>query len=188
MGLDMFAVRQFYVKQWDCESADERYEVRVERGGKPVLSLQSNRISVVEEEVMYWRKAIHIHEWFVHNVQDGIDDCRTYEVTWENLRELLKVCEKVMKASKLVPGSVPGGMRRNLKDQTWEELREPGLVIQDATVAKKLLPTREGFFSGNTEYNAHYLQHVEATRQWAAEMLADHDAGCPGYINYSSSW
>lgn len=43
----------------------------------------------------YWRKANAIHEWFVKNVQGGKDDCGIYEVTKEQLAELLEVCVAV---------------------------------------------------------------------------------------------
>ncbi len=53
------------------------------------------------EEVGYWRKANHIHNWFVQNVQDGVDDCDPHEVTKEKIDELLSLCKKVMKSKKL---------------------------------------------------------------------------------------
>jgi len=48
-------------------------------------------------EVGYWRKANAIHRWFVKNVQDGKDDCERYRVSKENLEELKKICETVLK-------------------------------------------------------------------------------------------
>ena len=47
------------------------------------------------ENVGYWRKANQIHNWFVENVQEGIDDCNCYEVSEEQLKNLLDVCRKV---------------------------------------------------------------------------------------------
>jgi hypothetical protein len=188
MGLDMHAARRLYVKQWEHESPDERYTVQVAYGGKPVAGIQSDRISAVEEDVMYWRKANHIHGWFVDNVQGGNDDCKTYYVDWDKLRELLARCKEVMKASKLVDGMVLVAMRWKPDDNAWEERREPGKVVKDPTVAKKLLPTREGFFFGCDEYDEDYLDEVVRTRDWAERMLADNDAGVPGEIHYSSSW
>ena len=44
-----------------------------------------------------WRKANQIHNWFVENVQDGIDDCSYHnEVTKEILEELLDICQRVL--------------------------------------------------------------------------------------------
>ena len=56
-----------------------------------------------------WRNAYQIHDWFVRNVQWGEDDCHSYEVSKEQLIELLNTCEKVLnsnnndKAKKLLP-------------------------------------------------------------------------------------
>ena len=49
------------------------------------------------EEVGYWRKANQIHNWFVENIQDGIDDCQYHrEVAKEDLEELLYTCYEVL--------------------------------------------------------------------------------------------
>lgn len=54
-------------------------------------------LSKRNKEVGYWRKANHIHNWFVKNIQDGIDDCAPHNVTYEKLLELKEICEKVLK-------------------------------------------------------------------------------------------
>lgn len=47
-------------------------------------------------EIGYWRKANAIHRWFVENCQGGEDNCATYGVSHEELKELKRVCEKVL--------------------------------------------------------------------------------------------
>ena len=47
-------------------------------------------------EVGFWRKANHIHNWFVVNCQDGVDECQETEISKENLEELLSICKKVL--------------------------------------------------------------------------------------------
>lgn len=188
MGLDMYAARKIDVKQWDHQSKDERYTVQIARGGKAVSGIQSDRISGVEEDRMYWRKANHIHGWFVDNVQDGQDDCKEYQVDDDRLRALLVTCQKVIEASKLVDGMVYMGEEWDSKKQAWATLREPGKLIEDPTVAKALLPTRKGFFFGCYEYDEDYLNQVIRTKDWAYRMLVDSKAGVPGDIYYSSSW
>lgn len=47
-------------------------------------------------EVAYWRKANQVHNWFVMNVQNGVDECGSYEVTKENLQELCNICLSVL--------------------------------------------------------------------------------------------
>ena len=51
----------------------------------------------IMEQVGYWRKANQIHNWFVENVQDGVDDCDYHrEVTKEDLEELLDICHEIL--------------------------------------------------------------------------------------------
>lgn len=188
MGLDMYAHRRVYVKQWEHQKPEERFTVRIERGGKPVAGIQSDRILAVEEDVMYWRKANHIHAWFVENVQSGNDDQRKYLVDWDVLRNLLMLCEKVIEASRLGDGMVYAGTEWSRENPVPTERRELGRVIEDPTVAMELLPTRSGFFFGSTEYDEGYLNDVVRTRDWAKSMIEDHENGVPGDIEYSSWW
>ncbi len=107
MGLDMYLSKRTYVKRWDHQKPERQHEVIVNRGGKPREDIDSSRISEVIEQVMYWRKANHIHKWFVDNVQDGVDDCREYWVSEEQIKELLNLCEEVLesKDSDMLPTS-----------------------------------------------------------------------------------
>ena len=94
---------------------------------------------------------------------------------------------KVIAASKLVDGMVANGYTYNENRERIYQ-REPGKVIEDATVAKALLPTREGCFFGLPEYDEWYLEEVVRTRAWAAQMLTDIKEGLVNGIFYSSSW
>jgi len=71
------------------------------------MLLLPERISEVVEEVMYWRKANHLHQWFVDNCQDGQDDCREAYVSTSQLQELLNLINVVLndnsKAEDLLP-------------------------------------------------------------------------------------
>lgn len=61
----------------------------------------------VDIPVAYWRKANQIHQWFVMNVQSGVDECEEHTVSRERLQELVNVCTEVLddhsKASALLP-------------------------------------------------------------------------------------
>jgi hypothetical protein len=107
MGLDMYLSKKTYVQRWDHQSPEETYNVMVTQGGNSVDHIQSNRVSYVEEQVGYWRKANAIHKWFVDNVQDGNDNCGTYMVEIDDLLNLLDLCKQVRdtpeKAEELLP-------------------------------------------------------------------------------------
>src|SRR5437764_462698 len=105
MGLDMYLVKKTYVKNHRFTKPEEQYQVTIIKGGQPA-AIKPERITAITEEVAYWRKANHIHKWFVDNVQDGVDDCKEYYVTREQLQELLSRCEQVSAASKLIDGKV----------------------------------------------------------------------------------
>lgn len=184
----MYAVRKVYVKQWDHDKPEERYTVQISKGGKPVPGIQPDRISEIEEQVMYWRKANHIHAWIVENVQDDADNRGSYYVDWEILRVLLSICKEVIKVSKLVEGTVYAGTVYSQENPKGLVQRTAGKVIEDATIAKKLLPRSSGFFFGSQEYDADYLQDVKDTRDWVAQMFEDQKNGVPGDIYYSASW
>ena len=69
--------------------------------------IQIPRVKYIVEEIAVWRKANAIHQWFVNNVQDGEDDNRLYDVSTEQLKQLLTLCRQVLKdpnkASDLLP-------------------------------------------------------------------------------------
>lgn len=71
------------------------------------MGLDMFLFKVQREKVGYWRKANAIHRWFVENVQDGVDDCRSYNVSREQLEELLWLCKNVRDGKIDPEGSLP---------------------------------------------------------------------------------
>lgn len=137
------------------------------------------------EQIGYWRKANHIHNWFVENVQDGIDECDTYEVTKEQLEDLLNVCRKVLDGSKLVKGKVVNGQK--YENGKMVNIYQDGEYIEDSSVAKELLPTTSGFFFGGTEYDEWYYKDVENTISIIENVLRTTDFEHE-VVMYHSSW
>ena len=89
----MYLKKKIFVgAHYDHREVAGTVEITVD--GKP-LPIKFKRISYIEEEVGYWRKANHIHRWFVENVQEGKDDCGTYYVSVDKLKKLLDDCKKV---------------------------------------------------------------------------------------------
>jgi len=107
MGLDMYLSKKTYVKNWDFMKPEERTEVVITKGGKPVENIKASRVKYIEEEVGYWRKANQIHRWFVDNVQNGEDDCGDYWVSGDKLKELLELCKKVDADNSLAEDLLP---------------------------------------------------------------------------------
>jgi hypothetical protein len=107
MGLDQYLKKKLYVKRWNHSHDHSIYEITVTRGGGMSTSVNPARITHIEEEVGYWRKANHIHQWFVENVQGGNDDCREYYVDYDKLTELLDICKRVKEDPSLAEELLP---------------------------------------------------------------------------------
>jgi hypothetical protein len=107
MGLDSYLYKKNYVRQGEWVKPEYRTEVEVKTGGEIDKTIKPERIRYIVEEVAYWRKANQIHNWFVQNVQKGIDECQTSFVSREQLEELLDVCNKVIEDNSLAPTLLP---------------------------------------------------------------------------------
>ena len=130
--------------------------------------------------VAYWRKANAIHQWFVDNVQGGVDDCQEYEVSRDQLRELLDIVTELLK-------HVDKGEPVKERDIFGGEYDSYPNLTMDVDAAKASLPTQQGFFFGSTNYDEWYVQDLEITRDQLAQILEDKKlAGF--YFNYRSSW
>ena len=107
MGLDMYLARRTYVKKWPFQSDKEKINVSVRKENHDVVGIDKEKISHILEDVMYWRKANHIHNWFVKNVQDNNDNCAEYHLDAEVLRRLIKDCKTVLEDNSKAPKILP---------------------------------------------------------------------------------
>ena len=122
-------------------------------------------------EAAYWRKANQVHNWFVENVQEGVDDCGAYEVTIDELQHLIDLCSKakdIMDASS----------RDESADGEYD-----GEVVEKLN---ELLPTTSGFFFGTTEYDEWYYSQIEDTINQLEKVKENHEDGVT--YKYCSSW
>lgn len=73
------------------------------------IKINFSKVSAIIETAMYWRKANHIHKWFVDNVQRGQDNCASYYVSSKKIKELVNLCKQVLEnkddAESLLPTS-----------------------------------------------------------------------------------
>lgn len=139
----------------------------------------------IEAMVCYWRKANQIHNWFVENVQDGVDDCGTYEITEDQLNQLLEICNNVLAHSELISGTVNNGY--TFKNGKQVPIFQEGQIIADSSYAAAYLPCASGFFFGSTEYDQWYYNDVKFTKEKLEEILKETDFENE-IVFYSSSW
>lgn len=173
MGLDMFLTRKKYVGA-EYSHRNVKGTIYILIGDKQ-LPVDFDRVSYIEESVGYWRKANAIHNWFVENVQDGIDNCNDYYVSTGQLQELLDLCKKVKKIAKV-------------KDGEHEEDR----IIENVEEIEELLPTCEGCFFGTTNYDGWYMQDIDYTIDLLKKLLKEekelNEIGFYSDFYYRSSW
>lgn len=157
MGLDMYIFRVWQVNaQYRTEVDKVTGSIDISVGDKK-LPVDFSRLDEITEEVAYWRKANHIHQWFVENVQDGKDDCNQYEVEVEQLQQLRDLCAQVLDKAVIV----------NNEDPTL------GKVIQNVEEIKELLPTSPRFFFGSMEYGQWYIWETERTIEKLNNILEE---------------
>lgn len=209
MGLDMYLYKNSSkYRMKDGSLAEGRENVDFDRFGC------TNRVTIVSN-VMYWRKANAIHEWFVQNVQNGEDDCNEYDVSEEDIRKLIGCCQDVLN---LVDGMELTVPKENEKDfREWTETLTPkakklygkksikldakklstfkGLtsyhVVPEDIAGKmaEILPTQDGCFFGGTAYDGIYLDDIVTTIKGLKRVLADKEldkSGC--WLTYRASW
>ena len=107
MGLDMYLTAKKYMSKYfdaadsaKIASVNELFGIAGEEDG-------DYGAQEVIFRVAYWRKANAIHQWFVDNVQDGVDECQEAYVPREKLEELLALCKEIIaepkKGEELLP-------------------------------------------------------------------------------------
>jgi hypothetical protein len=60
--------------------------------------------------------------------------------------------------------------------------------MNDKEKANSLLPTRSGFFFGDTSYDEWYFMHIENTEKQLTEVLEDEEFLKSWEFYYQSSW
>jgi hypothetical protein len=169
MGLDMYLSARKYVSDYNFEQGKNAMQLNsiLESVGLDRSQLSEDSPSVtVSVNVAYWRKANHIHNWFIENVAGGEDDCEPFFVSRDDLTELHKTLLKVI--------AMKGDTAESVDPTTEETIEE-------------LLPTQSGFFFGGTEYDEWYWENTEWTEKRLATIL-DEPAFADFEFEYRASW
>jgi hypothetical protein len=93
MGLDMYLEARMGL--YPCFG--EKQAQKITELTKIFPEIEENcEFAGVTFRVGYWRKANHIHKWFVDNVQDGEDNCEEYYVSRDRLIALFGLCKQAI--------------------------------------------------------------------------------------------
>lgn len=172
MGLDMYVNIRHKDTQskldayeaWELKYSYEEYQHLTEEQKEEYRNSEPEYDDdMYGKELMYWRKANQIHNWFVQNCQGGVDDCGRYAITVNDLKTLKELCEKILTMTVVKQELRPTYLNG------W--FSEPEYVMQDVRLltyegmkfASEHLPSRSGFFFGNTDYNDNYVWALEYT-------------------------
>jgi len=153
----MFLTEKVYIGA-EYKNNKIKSEINITRDGKKIELPNSNNLSEMVYKKAYWRKANHIHAWFVDNVQEGVDDCKEYYVSAEQLQELVDICKTIVKIASKTK------------------------LIEIEDELKKLLPTKSGFFFGGTDIDEYYVEDCKCTIEQLKNLNARHE------YSYISSW
>lgn len=117
MGLDMYLRKRVYLR--DCDFTKKEWQ------GKQTITVETayedgdikKEVFTPDPEIMgstylvlrvvYWRKANAIHNWFVNNYADGVDNCNPIIVSGDDLIKLRDLCQQILKDHKLAEQLLP---------------------------------------------------------------------------------
>ena len=161
MGLDMYLEQHHhYGGKYRSDGYEGGHTLTIKGDFIKKWDIKRENISHIAEEVASWRKANHIHGWFIENVCDGTDECRPIWVASEKLQELVDICYKVLKALD----------KKNYKR------------------AETLLPPMEGFFFGSYDIKDEwYRQDIEYTIK-EIEPILQKKRNVDSDFYYITSW
>lgn len=100
MGLDMYLYLRKYesVSHWSKDSNERKegfYPPELKELGDKIF--ESNFMSkTTEYQVAYWRKANAVHQYFIDNCAEGVDDCKPIWVGIEDLKKLVTICREII--------------------------------------------------------------------------------------------
>jgi hypothetical protein len=194
MGLDMYLEirREEYVSHYTKSRTLKREYPKFLQDNFPNLPPIQSVSRKTYFEVGYWRKANAIHNWFVKNVQEGVDDCKDYYVSLENLKELLDLCLEVKEKAIIKEGKIQNGYHIGEDGEKIYNMID-GRFIENVEEIANILPTTDGFFFGSTEYDEYYMQDIDYTIELIQGLLKEEEENeklgfySPEFL-YSSSW
>lgn len=98
MGLDMYLNANIVASKTSGIMPYEKFYRELKKSTRAYFYGSQDMLAIsIKYPIIYWRKANQIHNWFVTNIQNGIDDCKSYYVEKEKIMELYELVKKVRK-------------------------------------------------------------------------------------------
>ena len=147
------------------------------------------------KEIAYWRKANHIHNYFVNEVislKHRKDEDFEYHGDYELIGKphLVKLLDKVnylLDNIILEDGEIMNGMRLDKDTGEFVPNMIQGKRIANPQICEEVLPRADGFFFGDQEYTQWYYDDLVHTKEMLEKILKEHDFK-NYYIYYCASW
>ena len=149
MGLDMYLDNRKYIGA-NYEYNNITGNIELFRDGKEI-NINFDKVVYVVERVAYWRKANAIHNWFVENIQDGVDDCKEYYVSITQLHNLLDKVDAVLNDHSLASTILPSKSGFFFGSVAYDEW-----YFEDLEYTKKIL---EEMLQDKDSKNGEYYYH-----------------------------
>lgn len=98
MGLDMYLEVRKFVPAHNYKVVDGDYSKEYHKeyvdileasGMKSLAAVDSVGLSITDTAI-YWRKVNSVHNWFIQNCANGVDECQPVFVRREKLEQLLE--------------------------------------------------------------------------------------------------
>ncbi len=155
MGLDMYLTAERYVSGYDFAKAKEQaiYRKAVALAEAEEIADPETPSATIQVTAAYWRKANHIHRWFVEHVQGGEDECRPFYVGREQLEQLRETCRKVLADPSLAADILPtqeGFFFGGTEYDKWYRQDCENTIAQ----LNRVLGATEGDYSWEFEYRS----------------------------------
>ena len=113
MGLDMYLYAEKYFASspsWGTDRDREAVKNLVKMMDAEEVATEEEyrrQSASVRMEIAYWRKANEIHNYFVKNCADGVDNCQSVYIEIEQLKDLLDRCKKILDDNSLAQELLP---------------------------------------------------------------------------------
>jgi len=177
MGLDMYLTKKIYVGG-NYQHNKVTGSIDILKDGKP-LAVNLSKVTYIGEHVIYWRKANAIHNWFVSEVQNGVDECMPHWVSFTQLQSLSNLCQKTLNFltnCSMIDKEVNVGWSSS-KGQLTETIQVYDVEPGDLPIAPIT-----GFFFGSSIIDEGFVHDLEYTIKSISELDPNAE------YEYCSSW